>query len=428
MSHVPSWRSTRVVVFTSFLGLIGLGLSRPAAAIDQPECSNPSKVPNLAMNCPDLFAWQKFIEVNSPAVAGLVAFQTYSSDPDTFQCPAADFKTCKADPKHAGCPVWPTDFTPKPSLLTQRSARAGKVTRHGLPEDDCWSYYNNEALEIVYRDRATFNYIADHGLWYVEGLQVAFEQGFVFNFPVGATEVKTNWLPLSAEQVASKRFYTMMSQGKPYGLVAMHVSSKALPNWFWSTFEHVDNWGRCDFLGCHDSFGSTPENIPSHEKELCGKYTPGELTQPLQRMMEAAKLDPVFKNYRLKGSMTDYTDATGSPILLGNSVTEAGFVPTASCMTCHSRATIQATPGGPNGLSPYPGVAGFTPEGQSYNGTPNPSWYYSGNHAIRRWSVQTDFVWALPFKAQSDQATAQCCQAFNAGTGGTCQCSGQSCN
>jgi len=41
MSHVPSWLCTRVVVFTSFLGLIGVGLSRPAAAIDQPECSNP---------------------------------------------------------------------------------------------------------------------------------------------------------------------------------------------------------------------------------------------------------------------------------------------------------------------------------------------------------------------------------------------------
>jgi hypothetical protein len=409
--------------------VVALLVAVPAFA-DKPECAKGGAIANFAMNCPDQFAWQKFVEVTTPAAGGKAAFLTYSSDADTFQCPPADMATCRANPSAAGCPQWPSGTAaPKPSLLTQRSARllSGHRTAVKIPEDDCWNYYNNNNIEIVYRNRATFDYIVAHGLWYVEGIETQFEKGFVYDFPVDSVEVKTNWLPLSDAQVAAGRFYTQTMQNpatgknQTYGLAAMHISSKDLPNWFWSTFEHVDNWGRCDFLGCHDSFGSIPPNIPSHDPQLCQTYAPGELTPALQAML--AKLPPVFQNYRLKGSMTDFTSPTGSPNLLGNSITEAGFVPTASCITCHSRAAVQATPSGnpgtlgANGLSPYQNVAGFTPENQSYNGTPDPSWYYAGNHPIRRYAVQTDFVWAIPFKASSTSATAKCCSA----NGGICQ-------
>ncbi len=87
--------------------------------------------------------------------------------------------------------------------------------------------------------------------------------------------------------------------------------------------------------------------------------------------------------------MTDFTTPTGKPILLGNSVTEATFVQTA-CMTCHSRATLSVS-----GVSPYPNVAGFTPDDQSYNGTPRPEWYYADLDPSTTWSLQTDFVWAI---------------------------------
>ncbi len=390
-----------------------------AAAADRPECSTGANVPNPAVNCPDRFAWEKFVEVVTPVAAGVVTFQTYSSDSDTFQCPPADLDTCRKNPQAPGCPVWPSTTAyakARPQALTQRSARAAggplKTISGHQSGFDCWSVPNTE---IVYRNRATFDYILAHGLWYVEGVQAKFEEGFVYDFPTEALEVKTNWLPLTAEQVASGRWYTMQQDGQTLGLIAMHISTKDLPNWFWSTFEHVDNLGRCDFLGCHDSFGYTPHDVPTRPRQLCETYPGGTITQPLAAMM--AKLPKVFLNYRLKGSMTDFTTATGSPVLLGNSVTEAGFVPTASCMTCHSRAAAQATPGPPNGLSPYPGVAGFTPEGQSYNGTPDPNWYYSGNDPVRRYSVQTDFVWAIPFKANSLKSTAACCSQ-----GGPCQC------
>jgi hypothetical protein len=410
--------------------ILGVLLCAVAEAADRPECSTGARVPNPAVNCPDRFAWEKFVEVVTPVAGGggLVTFQTYSTDSDTFQCPAADLETCRKNPNAPGCPVWPaTGKAAQPERFTQRSARVNRgggiqMKRSHLTGDDCWNVPNTE---IVYRNRATFDYIVKHGLWYVEGIQAQFERGFVYDFPTDALEVKTNWIPLSADQVASGRWYTMQQGGQTLGLIAMHISTKDLPNWFWSTFEHVDNLGRCDFLGCHDSFGFTPHDIPARPRELCETYPAGEITKPLAAMM--VNLPPVFQNYRLKGSMTDFTTATGSPILVGNSVTEAGFVQTASCMTCHARAAVQATPQGPNGLSPYPGIAGFTPEGQSYNGTPNPNWYYSGNDPVRRWAVQTDFVWAIPFKANAVASTQQCCAALAAGTGGPCQCQGEAC-
>jgi hypothetical protein len=48
--------------------------------------------------------------------------------------------------------------------------------------------------------------------------------------------------------------------------------TKDLPNWFWATFEHVDNPDRCKILGCHDSFGLTPGgDVSPALKELLKK-------------------------------------------------------------------------------------------------------------------------------------------------------------
>lgn len=393
-----------------------------ARATDRPECAAGADVPNRAVNCSDRFAWERFVEMVTPVADGIVTFQTFATDADTFQCPPKDLATCAADPTAAGCPVWPATHEDQPQLMTQRSARLGAARSSASPAPpvgfDCWAVPNTE---IVYRNRATFDYIVAHGLWYVEGVQQKFEEGFVYDFPTDSVEVKGNWVELSREQIESGRYHTMDQDGKTMGLIAMHISTKDLPNWFWSTFEHVDNPGRCDFLGCHDSFGFVPHDVAPHRKELCRPYPPEEITPQLAELM--AGLPPVFRNYRLKGSMVDYTTATGSPILVGNSVTEAGFVQTASCMTCHARAAVQATPSPPNGLSPYPDIAGFTPEGQSYNGTPDPDWFYSGNDPGRRWAVQTDFVWAIPFRANSLSATEECCKA-----GAPCQCQGAACS
>lgn len=40
-----------------------------------------------------------------------------------------------------------------------------------------------------------------------------------------------------------------------HDLMAFHLSSKDIPNWVWTGFEHVDLPGRCDVTGCNDAYG-----------------------------------------------------------------------------------------------------------------------------------------------------------------------------
>jgi hypothetical protein len=88
---------------------------QPPLLVDNAACLDADgipnfDVPNLSANCPDLFAWLKFIEINAPAPdhPDLALWQTWATDPDTFpekpqplECsdPASD------DPER--CPVWP---------------------------------------------------------------------------------------------------------------------------------------------------------------------------------------------------------------------------------------------------------------------------------------------------------------------------------
>ena len=63
-------------------------------------------------------------------------------------------------------------------------------------------------------------------------------------------------------------------------------------------------------------------------------------TPALTALLSAANIEPVYVNYCLKGSQADFVDNVGLDIRVGNSVTEDGFVPTASCMTCHGRSVF----------------------------------------------------------------------------------------
>jgi hypothetical protein len=249
------------------------------------------------------------------------------------------------------------------------------------------------ASETIRRNRASFDYIVQHDLWYQEGLAARFGEGFKLDFPVAAIELKLNWLPMKYVRDPS-RYFTVELEGELQGLVAIHISTKDLPNWFWATFEHIDNPGRCDYIGCRDSFGMEPAAVPPRN-ELKTTYPPGMLTPMLEAMMEAANLDPVFQNYRLKGSQTNFTDSMGEPTLLGNSVTEYGFVPTASCITCHGRAGVDWNGKKPANLR----IFGEKLGGQTFNGPLDPELFYDRNNRLRRYVMQVDFVWAIPFRA-----------------------------
>lgn len=395
-----------LLVAVASVALLGAA-GRPAT--DRPECEDPSRVPNLSQNCPDMFAWTKFVEVNAPAPGhpDLVLWQTWATDPDTFPSKPQPGECGGDDPPPDACPVWPeptrddvlhlepskrNDDLHPPEMEARVEAMMQGSGR--VPPD-----LGAVAGETIRRNRATFDYIVDNDLWYQEGLAARFDENFRVDFPVASIEVKLNWLDLETYGLDPARYFTVEREldGEltTLGLVAMHVSTKDLPKWFWSTFEHVDNPGRCDFIGCHDSFGVTPEEIPPRQV-LKMPYPAGDLTPALETLMDDAGLNPVFKNYRLKGSQVDFTDDRGEPILLGNSVTEYGFVPTASCITCHGRAGTDMNGQKPANLR----IFGEKLSGQTFNGPLDPELYYDEHDQTRRYLLQTDFVWAIPFRAQ----------------------------
>ena len=109
------------------------------------------------------------------------------------------------------------------------------------------------------------------------------------DLPLDAIMIKSNWLhhdlaialglPDDPKQYISKLLQTQIDlqalgiSKSPltcnldgiHHLVAFHISSKDIPNWVWTTFEHISLPGRCDITGCNDAYGyaSSDKNRPA---------------------------------------------------------------------------------------------------------------------------------------------------------------------
>ena len=167
-----------------------------------------------------------------------------------------------------------------------------------------------------------------------------------------------------------QRYYVNRAQdGNDYGLVGLHIMSKAIPNWTWATFEQTDNTGRCDYLGCHDAFGAKDQNVDANKLPDKG-YPECTHTAELDTMLKDAGLtEGYWKYYCLKGSQVDFADQSAWGGRLGNSITEAGFVPTSSCISCHVRSAFDAKM-----ASKFSG--GFNDDGTGPIGYPDPATFY----------------------------------------------------
>jgi hypothetical protein len=374
------------------------------------------------MNAPDMVAWQFFLQVNAgAATAGNnnALFETWANDGDTFRT----------------TPVWPSKgmrvapAAPRALLSVHQALEQTPSPPRGMSALVLPPRPGDTISEETRRNYSAFEFIVHNGLYKVSGLQAAFG-GKPISFPPDAIEVKANWAPVCADSACTKSGipgYTgdpknaaslyhvnTASNGKQYALLAMHVISKIVPNWTWATFEHQNNPGRCDIIGCSDAFGAqqayvAPNQVPNAEYPACTK------TSALQALFAGSTVDKADVNYCLKGSQTDFTDATGLAVRLGNSVTEAGFVQQASCMTCHARAAFDAGGAATTG-------GGFDKNGTTSVGALQPSWFWStqppnvGNPPLAppsftsptAWSNQiaqaADFVWSIPFCAIDDTA------------------------
>lgn len=297
------------------------------------------------------------------------------------------------------------------------------------------------------------------------------------DFPADAVMIKSNWLHeglakrlriedsgFIKKHMATQITYDVHKDKKTgeqvekhcnlegtHYLMAFHVSSKDIPNWVWTTFEHVDMPGRCDIIGCNDSYGyrnpgklpgsvadnyiephthSDGLNSPSVVFDRDKKYAPEPIRAGLKAVLDELKIgvlpargekeprpqDLAWRNYRLKGSQVNFVDTTGRSTLLGNSITEAGFMDGSSCMTCHARAGIRLTPqakadsqactnpvlGGDYcytffGLGVFENNVSDFGYSRSAHGAPNPNWYYDSATPPDLNVLQVDFVWGFLF-------------------------------
>ncbi|MBV8634982.1 MAG: hypothetical protein JO002_10865 [Burkholderiaceae bacterium] len=317
----------------------------------------------------DFIAWEQFALITAPSgdpQTGKVEFETWASDQDIYasnpaQWPAVDApkilhvsalgqmhllgrKSSEFDPARCRSPRG----LPAPA---GNGAAAG--TR--FPLDGCIG-------EEVRRNWASFQYIVSNGLDSHAGLAHAYAIGLRVNLPADAIEFKGDWAKVSdvAKWLQTdagfvrQHYYTAYafnaSTRTEVALLAFHISSKQIANWVWADFEAGTNPGRCDTIGCHDSFGAAvanvaPNQVGNQAYGACAKST------ALQALLHNAGTAPVWNNYCLKGSQAAFIDRNANPYLLGNSVIEplnAGIpVARSSCMTCHAYASFDQR-GNPN--------------------------------------------------------------------------------
>jgi hypothetical protein len=334
-------------------------------ASDPPPQTGP--ITNPEMQQSDESAWRIFSEINRP-VQGVPFWRTWPEQAEVYV----------ANPDPAKPPQWKDIAGPepflrmRPSMQQQLLRETGPTLAAVVDDANACTALSNAQMEAVQINEHTFDYLIQNHLWYVEGKKKAFEDDLVVNFPTDAREVKANWLPIPTSQKGN--YVTAVdSKGQLWGLVAMHIVSKEVPNWIWATFEHASNPCYDKYLQAQDRFGLTPD----------GKISP----QLLALFKQYGLDESIYSNYRLDGAQTNFTDPTGRPIILGNSVTEFSFQTTASCMTCHSRATTDKTGAGH--------LSVFNALGQSDHGTPVPGWYFAAFNPEMRIYQPLDFLWSV---------------------------------
>lgn len=380
----PGWR--RLVALSAALGLL---LTAPAAEPDVALLRNAS----LAVNNPDEFAWRLFIEVCQPATPGSrsVVWETWANQEQIY-----------ANPNEA--PVWPTSTAPTKQLRPprQQAVRAASLGFPPLPDDRVPG-----GNEEVHDNRPAFDYIVRNGLWYQEGVLRQAAQPGGIHFPQEAVTVKARWQYITDAQKSKYHWAEYQSGGTNIlvGLIALHVTSKVIPNWHWATFEHADNPGLADYIGVVDTFGLVPPRLYPNPTPNQG-YEGGRLKDSLLQLMQQKQLGAEWTNYRLKGSQVDFTDSTGRDTLLGNSITEEGFVASSSCITCHARSSANLVPQANSNASAWGNLSVFDANGQSYHGPVNPDWYWypiAKTDRVARQDLrfyQLDFLWQLGFLPQ----------------------------
>ena len=390
---------------------LGLAIAPPAFA-DDPWVEPDDAA--LAIRDPDLFAWRQFIALTWPA-------DVETRTPDATKAHGADgpvmFETWTLSSQlylDGGVEPVAWDDIPWGDRPIDKDAVPNQIAlfRQIDPVPPGDGRHQNEEVRL---NRPAFDYIRDNGLYSIEGQQRFYYAGTPVDFPTDAIEVKAVWRPIGEADKPRYQWAELKDPDKGtsflYGLTALHVSSKVLPNWHWSTFEHIDNRFR---NGVHDEGWLNP----SRDSVACPPVNLDCGLLPAGLGLEGTR----WENYRLRGSQVDYVDEFGNPVILANSELETGFQQSASCMSCHGRASIgpSMNPAAPFEFGPDLKDHPATPpvamrldvfktlaDGRttSHNGPPEPGSFLLPGQAAGGTAtyLRLDFVYSL-LEAQSEMA------------------------
>lgn len=292
---------------------------------------------NPAMNNPDLFAWSLFVQLNHPADEragrGIPDKTKQIGDASICRYPNGTHGSCRVVwetwknarneiflPNGADPGAWDA---PETSKLVKRmsdrfdmpKAKVIKILDSGGDLDRITAAFDPGFIggNETRLNKAAFDFIVANNLFYVEGQECFHEKGRKVDFPRDAMEIKAQWRELGDEgSVGSdtlRKYHFAIFNKKVYGLSGLHITTKDIPNWFWATFEHVDN---------------PPPELPDVDRS--GRPT----------ILKGTK----WENYRLRGSMTNFVDSRGQNTILANTQIEQSFQMTSSCISCHANATI----------------------------------------------------------------------------------------
>ncbi len=371
------------------IAALSMGESGWARALDWSQPWVEPLDPVAAREQSDEYAWRLFVALNWPAdpkaplgATGPVVWELWRTAGDVYRPDGADpgvwdgARSQRAEDRF--------ETVSLKDLPNARHVVGGRM----VPWVD--SLESAKRLTEIRMNRPIFEFIRSFELYNTEGQVRAVARGGV-SFPYGSRQVKAKWRPITeAEQARYHTLVVTLADGtrRLYGLTALHIASKDLPNWFWATFEHVDNPTLAD--GDHWQLASHDEFACHGQPTDCNRYPP-----------HIGLEGTVWQYYRLRGTLTSFVTADGMPRRLANSELESGFQTTASCMTCHARSSIALLPdragSDPSVALRLPIFDG--PDRQGFTGTPQTAWFApngeSGPHFI-----PLDFVWSLS-KARS---------------------------
>lgn len=345
-----------------------------------------------AIISPDKYAWRLFVALNQPGDPATRCVDTSKKFGDDGP---ALWETWRNGRRGSSDTVYPAKgkdpgewlSVPVASLKTQedfgQSLRKSLVLATQLAVDPngmgvAFDPFVGESNEVRI-NKPAFEFIRANKL-YNKGEQkkLAASGKEILQFPADAKLVKAVWRKIKPTEKSRYHWASVRLESgdiETWGLTGLHITTKDLPNWFWATFEHIDN----KVADAGPLGGGSPNEgwkTTSSDRHACP-------TAPYDCELIPAGMGiegTVWENYRLRGTQIDFVTTFGVPTILANSHIEKGFQRRSSCLTCHALATIDKD-GTRIGFSIVIGV-------------PDPNVFLDPITRQRRY-MQNDFVFSL---------------------------------